>query len=146
MQFFCCAKPYSFGNIDTYKYLRLFKNNPTKKNLSEIEIFFEMTVLLTCIKNDCNVCFVFRFDEDKELIKTCRYCGKNAKEHMRKIKDSCELVKIPGPIFLPAKGTNNINIHYWDGKSNRQREYNINGNSTGRKIKPELKIENLIAS
>ncbi len=146
MRFFCCAKPYSFADIDTYKYLRLFKNSPTKKILAGIDVLFEMTVLLTCIKNDCNVCFVFRFDEEKELIKTCRYCGKNAKEHMRKIKDCCELLKTPSPIFLPPKGANHINIHYWDGKGDNQREYNINGNSTGRKVSSELKIENLIAS
>lgn len=146
MQFFCCAKPYSFGDIETYKYLRLFKNNPTKENLAGIEVFFEMTVLLTCIKNDCNVCFIFRFDEEKELIKNYRYSGKNAREHMRKIKDCCELVKMPSPVFLPAKGTNNINFHYWDGKGNNQLEYNIDGVSTGRKISKKLKIEKLSTS
>jgi len=141
LQIFCCDKRYSTNDPDTYMFLTLYENSPTKKNIQEVKVKKEFTLYLKCIKNDCTVCKIIRFDKNSRVIDDFRLSGAKAREHLKKIARTKHKIDLPEPEYNVFPSSGQMPVYYWKFENDRQVEVSLDELvRTGRSVKPELKL------
>lgn len=84
----CCERTYSTADADTNLHLTIYKNTPTKRFYRGEKVWREYTVLLDCVKNNCQVAEVHRYNDKFQKIQRFRLKADNYNEHLQRIQNS----------------------------------------------------------
>ena len=66
----------------------MYNNKPTKHIYKGEKVWREYTVLLDCVKNNCQVAEVHRYNDKFQKIQRLRLKDKNYSEHIQRIQNS----------------------------------------------------------